>query len=223
MPPVSKPPVPASPAATVMLVRDSPGGITVLMVKRQARGYFGGLMVFPGGGVETYDTSDLARQAAPGQYEDLGYRVAALRELAEETGLALTRAGTVSSPDERGEALLHAMSLGGSQFDPARLTMTSRWITPEFSPKRFDTWFYLAEAVDPPPVRLDVAELVDHVWIPAREALDRNEAGDWRMFSPTIAHLRWLSARESVTDALQVAASIDGPSLNPNQIPTGIA
>lgn len=180
-------------------------------------------MVFPGGGVESYDTSDAARGAVPGRFDDYAYRVAALRELAEEAGLALTRAGIVSSPDERGEALLEAMGTGDTQFDAGKLVLTSRWITPEFVSRRFDTWFYLAEAVRPPPVRLDTAELVDHVWIPAGDALRLREVGGWKMFSPTIAHLRWLSARVTVSEALAKAATVDGKSLIPNQIPPEIS
>jgi len=176
-------------------------------------------MVFPGGGVEEYDTSELARQVVPGRYEDFGYRVAALRELAEEVGLALTDAGTDVSPVEKGEALLQAMGSRGTTFDAERLVMTSRWVTPEFAPRRFDTWFYLAEVGSPPPVRLDTAELVDHVWVTARDALDRHEAGDWKMFIPTIAHLEWLAARSNVAEALETAAAIDVLSLVLNQTP----
>ena len=217
---MSTAPVSASPAATVMLIQDSPGGITVLMVKRQSRGFFGGLMVFPGGGVEEYDTSDIAKQAVPGEYKDYEYRVAALRELAEETGLALTPLGTIPAPEARGEALLQAMIAAGTQFDPDRLVLISRWITPEFVPRRFDTWFYLAEAIDPPPVRLDMAELVDHVWISADEALRLQEERDWKMFSPTIAHLRWLSAQSSVAEAVATAEGFNGTPLIPNSIPS---
>lgn len=217
---MSTPPVPASPAATVMLVQDSPAGITVLMVKRQSGGFFGGLTVFPGGGVDDHDTSKIARQAVPGEYEDYEYRVAALRELAEETGLALTPLGTITAPEERGEALLQAMIAAGSEFDADRLVLTSRWITPEFVPRRFDTRFYLAEAIDPPPVRLDTAELVDHVWVPVDEALRLQKAGEWKMFSPTIAHLRWLSARSSVAEALAAAEVVNGAPLIPNSIPS---
>lgn len=217
---MSTPPVPASPAATVMLVQDSPAGITVLMVKRQSRGFFGGLTVFPGGGVDAEDTSAIARQAVPGEFEDYEYRVAALRELAEETGLALTPNGTIPAPEERGEALLQAMVAAGARFDPDRLVLISRWITPEVAPKRFDTWFYLAEVVSPPPVRLDRDELVDHIWITAAEALRLQAQGDWKMFSPTIAHLRWLSAQSSVAEAVATAEGFNGTPLIPNSIPS---
>ena len=220
---MSTPPVPASPAATVMLVQDSPVGITVLMVKRQSGGFFGGLTVFPGGGVDDHDTTKIARQAVPGEYEDYEYRVAALRELAEETGLALTPIGTIPAPEERGEALLQAMVAAGARFDPDRLVLISRWITPEIAPKRFDTWFYLAEVVSPPPVRLDTDELVDHIWITADEALRLREVGDWKMFSPTIAHLRWLSAQSNVAEAVATAEGFKGTPLIPNSIPSAMS
>ena len=54
------PPTVAKPAATVILVRQRQA-MEVLMVERVARGFFGGLLVFPGGGIEPADGSELAR------------------------------------------------------------------------------------------------------------------------------------------------------------------
>ncbi|HSO49562.1 MAG TPA: hypothetical protein VLS86_03365, partial [Acidimicrobiia bacterium] len=59
---MTDPPVPARPAATVMLLRDAEPGVEVLMVSRPARGFFGGLTVFPGGAVDPEDESALAAE-----------------------------------------------------------------------------------------------------------------------------------------------------------------
>ena len=69
-------------AATVILLRDKPGGVETLMLRRnRALKAFGGAWVFPGGRVDPSD--------APGETELERARVAAVREANEETGLTL--------------------------------------------------------------------------------------------------------------------------------------
>ena len=90
-------PVPAHPAATVVLIRDRPGGCEVLLVRRNAQlAFHGGAWVFPGGRVDAADYAgedDIVAAA----------RRAAVREAREEAGLVL-RAGRSG----RGLALGHA-------------------------------------------------------------------------------------------------------------------
>src|SRR3970282_1287741 len=107
------PKVAARPAATVMLIRDADGGLEVLMVRRRARGFFGGLTVFPGGAVDPGDSSELTASGVVGRPRDAAYRAAALRELAEETGLALTPVGVSPAPPGRGAGLLSELEASG--------------------------------------------------------------------------------------------------------------
>lgn len=72
-------------AATLVLLRDGPGAIEVLLLQRPDRGAFAGGWVFPGGKVEPVDAvSDDAELTA---------RNAAVRETAEETGLVVAPEG----------------------------------------------------------------------------------------------------------------------------------
>jgi 8-oxo-dGTP pyrophosphatase MutT (NUDIX family) len=73
---------PPIPAATVVIVRDGPVGLETLMLRRNARGPFGGMWVFPGGQVDTADVD-----AVPSGDELGAARHAAAREAAEEAGL----------------------------------------------------------------------------------------------------------------------------------------
>jgi 8-oxo-dGTP pyrophosphatase MutT (NUDIX family) len=73
-------PPPATPAATVILLRDTDDGMRVLMLKRTGGGAFGGFWVFPGGKVDATDADELA---------------AAVREAKEESDLDLDPAGFV--------------------------------------------------------------------------------------------------------------------------------
>src|SRR4051794_20931740 len=75
----------ASPAATVVVVRDGAGGeIEVLMVHRNSKHAFGGMWVFPGGKVDPEDVDP----SAPDD-EARAARRAAVREAQEEAGIEL--------------------------------------------------------------------------------------------------------------------------------------
>ncbi|OBH28598.1 NUDIX hydrolase [Mycobacterium sp. E342] len=107
------PPLVPRPAATVMLVRDDPGGIAVFLMRRHAKMEFAaGTMVFPGGGVDDRDrNADLSRLGAwagpPPQWwaqrfgiePDLAEALvcAAARETFEESGVLF--AGPAGDPD----------------------------------------------------------------------------------------------------------------------------
>jgi 8-oxo-dGTP pyrophosphatase MutT (NUDIX family) len=183
------------------------------MVRRHSRGFFGNLVVFPGGGVDPIDRSDLATTLVDGDSDDHDHRSAALRELAEETGLLAATGGMRLSPDLRGTELFEYMSSARILLAGESLILVSRWITPEFAPRRFDTRFYLLAAEETPSVRLDSEELVDYAWATPEAALDRYESGEWPMILPTLAHLRWLSRRSSISDAAASARGAGGRTL----------
>jgi 8-oxo-dGTP pyrophosphatase MutT (NUDIX family) len=105
-----------TPAATVVPLRDGQGGIEVLLLRRNRRGAFGGMWVFPGGQVDDTD----GRRDREGETSELtAARRAAVREAHEEAGLVLDEAGLVA---------------------------LSFWLPPPEAPRRFATWFFLAAA-----------------------------------------------------------------------------
>ena len=77
-------------AATVILVRDAPGGLETLMLRRSSKVAFGGMWVFPGGKVDATDRAGLD----PGDELEAGRR-AAVREAGEEAGLSVDAASLV--------------------------------------------------------------------------------------------------------------------------------
>lgn len=125
--------VPVRPAATVMLVRDAPGGPEVFMLQRTLSAAFArGQYVFPGGAVDDADhgasfesvcdgIDDTAASARLGLTSGgLAWLVAAIRECFEEAGVLLARradeAHVVRFDDaevvERFEASRHAVHDG---------------------------------------------------------------------------------------------------------------
>jgi 8-oxo-dGTP pyrophosphatase MutT (NUDIX family) len=156
---------PATPraAATVVLLR-SP--LEVYMLERQATMVFGGQYAFPGGGVDPSDRPALIRPdwaARLGVPPEQAAAVvgAAARELFEEAGVLLAgpveqpdrTVGDVSTPDweaDRAAVAAHAVPLAevlrrrGLRLRDDLLLPWTRWLTPEFEPRRFDTWFFIA-------------------------------------------------------------------------------
>lgn len=196
-------PVHARPASSVMLVRPAGPTLQVLMVKRPARGFFGGLMVFPGGAV---DDCDMTHTDDP----EMCFRVAGIRETAEEVGVLITREGFERSPRLRGEDLLNSVGRDQLEAGAGRMGLVSRWVTPEAAPKRFDTRFYLADVEGDPEIVLDTDELIDHVWVEPEVALAHGASGVWAMILPTVAHLRWLARFDSIGAAIEESHAADG-------------
>ncbi|MFI5840459.1 NUDIX hydrolase [Catenuloplanes sp. NPDC051500] len=107
---------------------------------------------------------------------------AAVREVAEESGVLL---------------------------DPAALTPWARWITPEFEPRRFDTYFYLAPLPPGADPRALTTESDDAAWMTPEAALNRQATGEWTLLPPTAVTLRQLAAAGTLTGALTAATTRD--------------
>jgi 8-oxo-dGTP pyrophosphatase MutT (NUDIX family) len=73
-----------TPAATVVPLRDGTGGLEVLLLRRNRRGAFGGMWVFPGGQVDEQDLPEV-----PAGEEVSAARRAAVREAFEEASVRL--------------------------------------------------------------------------------------------------------------------------------------
>ncbi|MCB2224196.1 MAG: NUDIX domain-containing protein [Actinobacteria bacterium] len=209
--------VPARPAATVLPLRPSGEGFQVLMVRRAVGSEFmGNAYVFPGGSVDEADRGPAAAAAVrwEGDPEELPWRAAALRELHEEAGLALT--DPRGAPVESGNGLYRALAAAGVRLDARQLHWVSRWITPEGLPRRFDTRFYVAEVgEEEAAAAADGVEVFDDTWVAPSEALSRSAAGEWEVPFPTLRHLEMLTAYRSIDEVLAWADGVVVESVLP--------
>lgn len=212
-------PVIPRPAASVLLVRDGPGGIEVFMATRHAKSSFmPGVLVFPGGSV---DEGDAHPSLAPAEiFEDAHFRIAAIRETFEEAGFLLTRAaGALVGPDRlailetiyrqkmcRGE-IAFAEMVAAEALEPAVDLMIpfAHWITPNVRSKRFDTRFYLARAPEGQAGAHDDRELVDSRWVRPEDALAERDEGKIQLVFATRANLGRLAESRTVEEALAAA------------------
>lgn len=205
------------PAATLVAVRQAPDDIEVLMLERPARGFFGGLWVFPGGGVEEIDDSALAREVSEfsSEADDHGWRVAALRETIEEVGLAITRPGLARPIHAVGEAVFSRLAEAGARLDTTRLRLLSQWVTPADAPTRFDARFYLTVVEGDPTLAPQPEEVMAVEWITPTCALGRFDNGEWAMVTPTLHHLRWLAGFQATEEVWEAAARASGQRIEP--------
>jgi 8-oxo-dGTP pyrophosphatase MutT (NUDIX family) len=222
--PAPAPSVPIVPAATILLVRDQPA-FEVLMVKRHHQiDFASGALVFPGGKIHAGDHDPAWEGRTLGWDASLPHkralRIAALREAYEETGILLARHtdGAPFGGDERAGAARDEVATDRRSFldlageldvklDLDALTVFARWITPPLTPKRFDTWFYIAAA---PPDQLalcDGWETVDAEWIAPGEALRLAKIGDRKVIFPTRMNLTLLAQASGASDAIERAGA----------------
>ena len=186
--------------------------LEILMVQRPHTARFmPGAWVFPGGVV---DDEDAAYAVDRGFAASADWEIAALRELAEETGVWVTTEGTFSFPLV--DDVLTALASSPYELDINHLTYFSNWITPSVFPIRFDTRFYLAIEAGEVDATFNSEELIDIDWVAPSEALARESREMWDVAFPTRKTLELLGAASSVlslVDMLEALAPV--PPIEP--------
>ena len=230
-------------AASLIVVRDAPRGLEVLMLKRVDKpgDQNSGATVFPGGLLDKADSGhaelcmgldDSAISARLCVAEGgLNYWIAAVRECFEEAGLlfALDAQARPVDLNRRDPAELKALrhSLHTNETNMAQvctalgvrlavdqLAYYSHWVTPLGMPKIFDTRFFIALAPDAQTARHDATETVDLMWLTPAEALD--PARGLKLMNVTSETLRELSQHASAQAAISAArAQTKVPMIRP--------
>jgi 8-oxo-dGTP pyrophosphatase MutT (NUDIX family) len=154
-------------AATVV-IRQADG--RVLLIQRARGMAFGGRWAFPGGSVDPADEAGTVLETTAN---------AAIREVREETGLAVTD-----------------------------LIPWMRWITPEWEPRRFDTYFFVAQ-IDTVTDIVPNEEAAAHRWITPADAVAGYQAGELPMLPPTIVALSELAELATIEEIATAAQTRD--------------
>jgi len=196
--------VPVRPAATVMVLDDRPDLHVLLLLRRRASVFVGGMNVFPGGAVDPHDAAPEVEAVCAGLSEaaasrrlgvergGLAYWVAAIREAFEEAGVLLARdprTGRVFDPiapevAERLAARRRAVDAG-----EARLADVVRETGLELT---VDAMHYAARWITPPgpPRRYDTRFFVTAMPAGQTPVPDRREAthSEWVRPAEALAH-----------------------------------
>ncbi|KAK7744100.1 hypothetical protein SLS53_003621 [Cytospora paraplurivora] len=160
----------ARPSSSVILL--SPTNQVLLLHRVQTSTSFPSAHVFPGGNLSSFHEPPLSPPPPPGGLSDPGpdldrhrdspaYRLAAIRETFEESGILLARRGDEAEPallsipeaerDKAREEIhndrLHFQDWAGNTLKATlcvdELVPFTRWVTPPNMPKRFTTQMYL--------------------------------------------------------------------------------
>jgi 8-oxo-dGTP pyrophosphatase MutT (NUDIX family) len=231
---VSVKPSPAVPvpAASLVLLRDRPGGgVETLLIQRNHRSRFApGDFVFPGGKIEGADTPadadawcagpDPAAAAARLGLSDptgaLGYWIGAVREAFEEVGVLLAYGGGGRPASlERARMLDHRQACQRDHrafwelLRRERLTLATdqlvyfaHWITPEERPLRYDTRFFAAPMPAGQDAEADEHEIIAVRWLTPAEALQARARGEISLRLPTVRNLELFEGAACTAEVL---------------------
>ena len=119
----------------------------------------------------------------------------------------------------RAAAVRESHEEAGLELDPAALIPISRWITPEISPKRFDTWFFLAHVSSDATVKVDGGEIRSHRWFVPQQALAAHHAREIRLAPPTFVSVTWLADHANARDAMRGLAETEFVTFRPRICP----
>lgn len=234
--------VAAKDAATVVLLRDDRAGLECYLLRRRtSMAFAAGMYVFPGGGVDSRDSGDLA-WAGPSAAQ-WGKRLscpptlaqalvcAAVRETFEESGVLLAGPDADQVADVSGdewEAERAALAGGSSSLHDVLtrrglvvrsdlLGAWTHWITPAFEPRRYDTRFFVA-ALPPGQQARDVSTESDGVaWMAPGDAL----TGGMALMPPTRVTLAEIAQYGSVADVIGAAHARAITPIEPHAVRDG--
>jgi len=229
------------PAASVLVLRDGPCGVEVLLMRRPERGdndFRSGACVFPGGVLDAADSAawrwclgqdDAQASARLGLREGgLNYFVAALRECFEEVGLLFVCRPDGSPADlaphaealrdwrhrlHHGQATMAALCEAFDwRLDLREMAYFSHWLTPVLRPKRFDTRFFVRLAPPAQDAMPDLGEALELMWLTPDEALQPQRA--LKLLNVTQRTLHDIRGFSSARVAFEHALALRGVALH---------
>ncbi|HEX6623307.1 MAG TPA: MBL fold metallo-hydrolase, partial [Pyrinomonadaceae bacterium] len=208
--PAPRPVTPKDAAAVILLREDAGDDDAQVFWARRGAGmaFLPGFYAFPGGQRDERDAE--ARVEHAGDPEPAAMIACAARELFEETGVLVARGAEGLTKGQRA-SVLDDLTSGrmtfaellrhyGLHLDARDFTFVGRWVTPPFSPRRFDTLFFLVRCPRKQEPRVLTAEFESGEWTRAREALARWRRAEALAVPPVIHALKTLA--EGLTEDL---------------------
>ncbi|HEY0080815.1 MAG TPA: MBL fold metallo-hydrolase [Pyrinomonadaceae bacterium] len=176
----------------------------VFLARRSARlAFLGGFYAFPGGQRDASD-AEVRVEGYAGDDADVPSMMAcAARELFEELGVLVARGmekltrGQLASllDDFQSERMSFVELLDhyGLHLDARDFRFVGRWVTPPFSPRRFDTLFFMADCPRKQEPRILTGEFETGEWMRADVAVERWQRGEILVAPPVLHSLKVLA------------------------------
>jgi len=192
-------------AAAVILLRPNtnPGDPEIFWVKRSEKmSFLGGFHAFPGGQFEDFDAAVPVLNCTDRETQTA--ISCAARELFEELGVLVTQDGNLLTKGQR-LSLLDELQSGRMRWpallnhfclslDAHDFAFVGRWLTPPFSARRFDTWFFLVTCPVKQQPEITSGELSFGEWTTATKALHQWHNSEILAVPPTLHALKTLAA-----------------------------
>jgi 8-oxo-dGTP pyrophosphatase MutT (NUDIX family) len=226
-------------AATIAILKNSHNInniFEVLLLKRHSEDRFlPSYFVFPGGALDEQDrfmgslwADDDNKTEAQPDFNIYLYKMGAIRETFEESGLLLARDSSGNFVRIKKEKEIIKFSqyremvyanrisfyemLKEEKLIPAfdAIHYLSRWITPVYSFIRYDTRFFAASAPEDQYIGHDGIELVETRWMTPSDALTRYRKNEIKMALPTVSTLEFFSSFETTADIVSYLSENGG-------------
>jgi endoribonuclease LACTB2 len=195
--------IPKDASAVILLRQDTdPCNPEVFMVRRSEKlAFLGGFSAFPGGQLDASDAEVPVHNA--GDTETAAAVSCAARELFEELGVLVARGAESLTRGQRA-SLLDDLESGRMSWpellrhydlvlDAGDFTFVGRWVTPPFSARRFDTWFFLVNCPPRQEPKVIPGELSSGEWIAAALAHEQWERSEILAVPPTLHALQTIA------------------------------
>lgn len=219
-----------------------PGGVEVYLLRRHlGMAFAGGMAVFPGGGVDPRDFDHEVDWVGPSPQEwaaRMGVEVplaralvcAAVRETFEESGVLFAGpteqsvvADTTGAGWEEDRRRLEAREVSFTDFLSQRdlrirtdlLRVWGAWLTPVFEPRRYLTWFFVAELPAGQETRDVSSESEEVTWISVRDAITAADAEQMFVLPPQYCTFLELFDAHTPADVLASAGARDLTTVEP--------
>jgi 8-oxo-dGTP pyrophosphatase MutT (NUDIX family) len=225
-----------------------PGALEVYLLRRHLdMAFAGGMAVFPGGGVDPRDFDHAVDWVGPSP-EEWGARMgvdvhlaralvcAAVRETFEESGVLFAGPtddtiveDTTGEDWEEDRRRLEARELSFTDFLSRRdlrlrsdlLRVWGSWLTPVFEPRRYMTWFFVAELPPGQETRDVSTESVDVTWLSVREAITAADRQEMLVLPPQYFTFVELFDCPTPHAAFEAAADRDLRTVSPKGVVEG--
>jgi 8-oxo-dGTP pyrophosphatase MutT (NUDIX family) len=224
------------------------GQLEVYLLRRHVdMAFAGGMAVFPGGGVDPRDFDHVVDWAGPTPEQWatlLGVDVplaralvcAAVRETFEESGVLFAGptadsvvADTTGEDWEADRRRLEGRELSFTDFLAQRglvvrsdlLRVWGSWLTPVFEPRRYMTWFFIAELPPGQETRDVSSESETVVWLSVRDAITAVDDKQMFMLPPQYCTFLELFDATTPAEALRAADDRDLTTIEPTGVIDG--